>query len=133
MLTRYNPFFSTFDRFFEHTNGRSEAVFTPAVDLLEKEDHFLLVADLPGVKQDAIELVVKDGTLTLTGKREEASEQEREGMIYRERRAGSFTRTVKLGDAIDVNAIEAKYDAGVLTVTLPKRAEVKPRQIKINN
>ena len=138
MLTRYNPFkLTAFARLFDLRpfDGRGERFFNPAVDLVEKDDHFLLTADLPGVKQEDIELTVKDGVLSLSGKREELTEEERDGAIYRERRAGSFTRTVKLGDVVDAEAIEAKFEGGVLTVTLPKRPEVKPKEIavKINN
>jgi HSP20 family protein len=137
MMMLWRPFdlprfdLTRFERHFANADGSSESLFRPAVDVVENEDHFLLSADLPGVKQQDIDVRVEDGYLTLKGKREQLKTDEQNG--YSERRFGSFERRFRLGDAIDAEGIEARYDAGVLTLTLPKRAERKPRQIAIKN
>ena len=136
-LTKWRPFgFSRFDRDFDDlfgalaSNGGS-AAYSPAVDIVEEEDSFVIRADLPGVDEKEISVKVHEGTLVLAGKREEKSEKKTERGYYCERRSGSFQRTFNLGDKVDAEKIEAKYDKGVLTLTLPKKEETKPRQIEV--
>ena len=136
-MTKFRPFgMSRFGRDFEDlfdtacTNNELVA-FNPAVDIVEEADRFLIKADLPGVSQDEIEIKVQDGELILAGKREEKREEKQEKSYYCERRHGSFSRSFKLGDKVDTETIEAKYDSGVLTVSLPKKEETKPRQIEV--
>ena len=142
MLTLWRPqkdLFSwsrEFDDLFNWTGQRSctsRAVgFTPAVDIEEKEDHFVIHADLPGVKEKDISLSVHDGSLTLAGKREEANKEEKKtGGFVHECRCGSFERSFRLGPNVDSAQIAASYKDGVLAVTLPKKAEAKPRQIQV--
>ncbi len=106
--------------------------FAPAVDIEEREDAFLLQADLPGMAEDDIEVQVHEGVLVLSGRREHEEEEEREGYRHRERRHGSFSRSFRLGDRVDPDGIEAAYDNGVLSVRLPKREEDKPRLIPVS-
>ena len=123
-----------FDRLFDAApgNGHSRAM-SPAVDLDEEENRFVIRADLPGMDQKDIEVRVHEGTLLLAGKREAKQEQKSETGYYRERRYGSFSRSFKLGSAVDDSKIEATYENGVLTVVLPKKEEVKPRQIPVHS
>ena len=136
-MTRWRPFGTTrferdCDALFNTFRSDGElAAFNPAVDIVEEEDRFLIKADLPGVSQKAIEIKVHDGVLLLSGKREETREEKGEKSYYSERRQGSFRRNFNLGDKVDASKIEAKYDSGVLTVTLPKKEETKPRQIEV--
>ena len=108
-----------------------ESSWSPSVDIREEEDHFLLLADLPGVNKDEIEVKVEDNTLLLSGKREANIEEKAEGFRYSERRFGAFNRSFRMGEGVDSSGIEASYKDGVLTVTLPKKPEVQPRQIPV--
>lgn len=136
MLTRWRPFGSLhreLDELFRPSNGDSVVTYAPSVDIEEEQERFLIRADLPGLEERDIEVKVHDGTLMLSGKREEKVEQEEGGRIYRERRFGSFHRSFTLGRNVDPEGIKASYDRGVLTVELPKKPESKPRQIEVKN
>ena len=139
MLTLWRPFDGLFglsrdldDLFWGKPSDGNPVDFAPAVDIEEKEDHFLVSADLPGVTEKDIEVKVQDGVLLLSGKREMSKEEKTEGGTYRERSYGSFCRTFTLGDGVDAAKIEASYKNGVLTVTLPKKPETQPRQIPVS-
>ncbi len=97
-----------FDDFFNWKAPNGEAPsFTPAVDIEEKADRFVLRADLPGLSAKDVDIRVKDEKLLLSGKREEATEKEKEGYFYRERRTGSFSRQFELGSTIASDKISA--------------------------
>jgi len=138
MLTRHRPFHNLgrFHRGFDHffgvpTENTNPTAFTPAVDIEETDGAVVLSADLPGVDEKDIEVTVHQGVLVLTGKREDKREEETENTIYRERRYGAFFRRFRLGSKVDPDAIVAAYKNGVLTVTLPKKEEAKPKQIPV--
>jgi HSP20 family protein len=142
-LTKWRPTWGLtrrerdFDDLFHGLVSNGELVnyrnFNPAVDIVEEEDRFLIKADLPGMAENDIDVKVHDGVLVLSGKREETKEERTEGGFYSERRYGSFCRQFTLGSSVDAQKIEASYDKGVLTVSLPKKEETKPRQIAISN
>ena len=139
MLTLWRPFGGLFglsreleDLFEGKPSNGNRVDFAPAVDIEEKEDHFLVSADLPGVSEKDIEVKVHDGVLLLAGKREASKEQKTETGYYRERSCGRFFRSFTLGDGVDPEKIEAAYRNGVLTVKLPKKEEIKPRQIPVS-
>jgi len=102
-----------------------------ALDVSETEDEFLVKASVPGMNPDDLEISFSGRTLTIKG--ETKSEEEKEGQRYhlRERRYGSFARSITLPAPINADSIEARYDAGVLTLHLPKTEEVKPKRIAI--
>lgn len=129
-LTKWRPI-GLDGLFYNDDNGNSTG-FTPAVDISEEDDYFLIKADLPGMSEKEIEVKVHDGVLLLSGKREETREEKEEGGYHRERRYGSFCRQFRLGVGVDPTTIAATYDSGVLSVKLPKKEESKPRQIPIN-
>jgi len=105
-------------------NGHERvAGFTPAVDVVEDDQKFELYADLPGVKQEDLDIQVEKDVLTIKGERK----LERKG----ERVAGAFSRAFTLPKHVDVEKIAASLKDGVLTLTLPKRPEAQPRQIKV--
>ena len=138
MMTLFSPFndIRRFHREFENHRTRDfgdgqGADFRPAVDIEENEEHVLIRADLPGVKQDDIEVKVHDGVLLLSGKRESLRDDKAEGRYYSERTHGSFFRKFRLGRQVDPEKIQATFKDGVLTVELSKRAELQPRQIKV--
>lgn len=110
----------------------SEGVtYVPDVDILESEDAILLHADLPGVKPDDVDIDLREGILTLTAKVERPESQQR--LIYREYEIGGYQRRFTVGERIDAGKINAQFDNGVLTLTLPKAEEAKPRKIKIQS
>jgi HSP20 family protein len=103
-------------------------VFVPDVDLRETQDAYLLEADLPGFKQEDIEITITGDRLTINGRREPPKEEDRQYLL-RERPAGEFVRTFVLPTGTDPDAVRAEVKDGVLMVTIPKRPEVRPRKI----
>jgi HSP20 family protein len=103
----------------------------PDVDITEEKDRILVKADLPGMKQEEISVEVSDGILTIKGERKRETES-KEGKTYRvERSYGSFLRSFTLPAGVDATKVNAAYKSGVLEVALPKLAEAKAKQIKV--
>jgi HSP20 family protein len=111
-----------------------EEVFRPAVDIIEDAGKILITADLPGVSQESLELNVDREVLTLKGERKLARPAQPDADHYRrfERTSGAFERSFRLPPSVDVEKINAQMKDGVLTLTLPKKAEAQPRQIKVS-
>ena len=105
--------------------------WAPAVDLKENEQEYTLEADLPGMKKDEIEITVMDNAITLKGERKHETETKEKDYHRVERRYGSFERTFEIPGGFDADKIAARFDNGVLKVTLPKREEAKPKQIDV--
>jgi HSP20 family protein len=120
------------DRLFDGVRGPVEEVFRPAVDILEEADKIVITADLPGVSQESVELNVDKDVLTLKGERK-VLRNETEHYRRFERAGGPFERSFRLPPTVNVEKIQASMKDGVLTLTLPKKAEAQPRQIKINS
>lgn len=123
-----------FDRWFADFDDRATAprvrVHHPPLDLKEQEDRFEIFVDLPGLRENEIEVEFDDGMLSIQGERKS---EETEGNLLRcERAVGRFVRTVSLGVEVDVARIEAAFKDGVLRVTVPKSDRVLPRQIPIS-
>jgi HSP20 family protein len=105
--------------------------WSPALDLYDDKDNFVLKAELPGMKKEDIQIQLHDGVLTLSGERKEERKSE-SGDIHRsERFVGRFQRTLTLPSEVDVDKVKANYQDGILTVTLPKSEAAKPKQIQI--
>jgi HSP20 family protein len=105
--------------------------FRPAVDIDESDDSYVLHVDLPGMKEEEIDITVQGDTLELSGKREESRSEEENGRTLRERCFGSFVRRFELGPHVEASNIEATYKDGVLSIVLPKREDAKARQIPV--
>jgi HSP20 family protein len=124
-----------FGSFFDVQGGRQVAPgsrrWLPAVDLVEGEDHYLLHADLPGVKPEDVSIELEDDVLTISGHREASGEGEQNGVHRRERAYGAFSRTLTLPAGIDPASIDASFDQGVLNVRIPKPAQQKPHRVAI--
>lgn len=105
---------------------------TLPLDVTETENEFVVKASLPGVKPEDVQITVHGDTLTIRGESKAEEEKEGEHWHLRERRFGSFQRSVTLATPVDSDKTEARYEHGVLTLTLPKAEGAKPRQIKIN-
>jgi HSP20 family protein len=126
-----------FDNFFEaspqtwegQTNWQTN--WGLAVDVSENEDSFIVKASVPGINPDDIEVTLTDNVLTIKGETRSDTESEKDKYHVRERRFGSFARTLSLPVPLKSDAIEATHENGVLTLTLPKAEEVKPRRISI--
>ena len=104
----------------------------PAVDLVEEGDHYVLRADVPGVSQDDLKVELEDNVLTLSGERKSEHEERKDGYYRIERASGSFSRSLTLPEGVDPDAIEARFERGVLEVRIPKPAERKPRRVAID-
>jgi len=103
----------------------------PAVDIVESEKGYEITADLPGMEEKNIEVKVTDGVLTMKGERQEEKEEKKKDYYLQERSFGSFQRSFELPDSVDADKIEAIFKKGVLTVKLPKKAEVQKPAKKI--
>ncbi len=103
----------------------------PAVDVVESEKAYEITAELPGMDEKNIEVKVTDGGLTIKGEKREEKEEKEKDYYMQERRYGSFERSFELPESVDSNKIEASFKKGVLTVTLPKKAEAQKPAKKI--
>src|SRR4051794_5732718 len=103
----------------------------PPMDLVEAEDHFLLRADLPGMREEDVSIEVRDNTLRISGERKAEHEQRERGWYRLGRQFGKFSRALTLPEGINPDTIEASFDHGVLEVKIPKPEERKPRRIAI--
>lgn len=113
--------------------ARANETFTPAVDLHETSDFFLISVDVPGIDQKDIKIDVQDGRLSISGSRSREEKSE-EGMFRRfERSYGSFERSFQLPKNVDEGKIQARYENGVLEVIVPKAETAKPRSVQIDN
>jgi len=120
-LLGWDPFFG----------GREPSAFSPTFEVKETADAFLITADMPGVDDKNLDVNVQNGVLTVAGHRESEDRKDGETYALYERQYGSFTRSFALPDLADGERIDAKLDRGVLTLSIPKKAEAKPRRIAI--
>ncbi len=134
-LIRYTEPRQLFDRdrmlegFFEDTplwNAR-----TPAVDVRETHEGYLMEVELPGMSEKDVEVKVEDNILTLSSHRQEASEEKKDGYLIRERRQAAFSRTFVLPNDVDREKIEAEFKNGLLRVNLAKKPEAQPKTIQV--
>jgi HSP20 family protein len=119
------PFFPALWRRFA-TEG-----WSPAIDVAEKYDKFVVKVELPGVKEEDVDVSVAGDMLTISGEKRAESEEKKKGYYYSESSYGSFSRSVTVPSTVDTNKTEADFDKGVLEITLPKTPEVKPKKIKV--
>jgi HSP20 family protein len=122
------------DRLFAGNAG-SLAGWSPAVDVQEHENGFAVTAELPGLKAEDVDLKIENGVLSLVGEKKEEKEEGTEGSTRHviERRYGRFERNFTLPRDVDAEKVTAKFDDGVLTVTVPKAASAKPKKIAIRS
>jgi HSP20 family protein len=107
-------------------------VWAPAIEVFEKEDKFVVKAELPGMKEEDMDISVADDTLTIKGEKKTESEVKEEDYYCCERSYGSFSHSIALPSNVDAKKIEASYEDGVLEVSLPKAPEVKPKKIAVS-
>jgi len=143
LLNQWYPFFDvskTFDemdRFFGTVNRLSEfrnvprGAF-PTINVYDHDDETVVVAEIPGVDPDALEVTVVNGTVTLKGNRPNGAEEDQK-VHRRERGTGAFSRTLTLPDAVNPDTVQARYENGILRVTLEKAAEAKAKKIAVQS
>ncbi len=119
-----DPFFSP--------QARTSDRWLPAVDILEKDGNMVLRAEVPGVSEKDIDLKLEGNILTLKGEKRHEHEEERNNYHRMESFYGSFTRSFTLPDSVDRDHIKADYKNGILTVTIPQKPEVRPREIPVS-
>ena len=143
MFTRYDPFreFVTLqdrmNRLFPRgPEGQDESLtttaFAPPVDVYEDEHNVTLKIEVPGIDEKDIDVRIENNTLTVHGERKFEKEEKEENYRRVERQYGSFTRTFTLPNTVNHDNVQADYDKGVLKIKLAKKAEAKPKQIKVN-
>lgn len=141
-MTRWDPFRdlmsiqNEMNRLFGRTYGGDvgespRGAWTPALDVHETHDRFVITMELPGVSPDDVDISVEDSTLVVRGERKFYSEHDEESFLRIERRFGEFTRSLTLPSTADAEGIQAAFDQGVLTIEVPKKEEAKPRKISI--
>jgi len=142
-ISRWDPFrnVSTLqdqvNRLFESSfQGKADntelTTWAPAVDIYETENELVLKADLPDIDEKDLDVRVENNMLTIRGERKFEEKVKEDNYLRIERSYGSFSRSFSLPTTINSEAIKAQYTNGVLTVELPKRAESKPKQVKVN-
>ncbi|MBZ5569494.1 MAG: Hsp20/alpha crystallin family protein [Acidobacteriia bacterium] len=143
-ITRWDPFHelnlitSRMNRLFQdaYSPGSTEenlttTTFVPPVDIYEDEHSITLKVEVPGIDQKDIDVRLENSTLTVRGERKFEKEEKEENFHRVERRYGSFYRAFTLPNTVDPDSVTADYDSGVLRIKLAKKAEAKPKQIKI--
>jgi HSP20 family protein len=126
----FEDFFGGFP--FDGSLAGSRESWMPSVDVIEKDGNLILRAELPGLTEKEIDLKLEGNTLTLKGERKMDNEDKKSNYHRIESYYGSFTRTFQLPETVDFEKINAEYKNGVLTITLPQKPEVKPREIPVS-
>ena len=131
LQNRLNSIFHDFAR----SDGEEESLamgnFIPPVDVYEDEHQMVLKLEVPGIKQQDLDVCVENQTLTVKGERKFEKDEKEENFHRIERRYGSFTRSFTLPQTVDPGTVTAAYDAGVLTISLAKKEAAKPKQVKV--
>jgi len=145
VITRWDPFreFTTvqdrLNRLFRESygpEGREESLitsgFAPPVDVYEDEHNVTLKIEVPGIDEKDMDVRIENNVLTVHGERKFEKEEKEENFRRVERQYGSFTRTFTLPTTVDAEKVSANNDKGILKIVLPKKAEAKPKQVKVN-
>jgi HSP20 family protein len=132
LQNRLNSVFSDLPRFTGEQESLSGGSFVPPVDVYEDAHKVVLKLEVPGVKQEDLDIRLENQTLTVKGERRFEKEEKEENFRRIERSYGSFVRSFTVPQTVDTESVGANYDAGVLTIMLNKKAEAKPKQVKIS-
>ncbi len=120
-------------QFSENADQLAASNWTPAVDIREEDNRYVIHADVPGVNPNDIEVNMEDGVLSIKGQRQSESVEEREGYKRVERVRGSFSRRFSMPDTADAEGISARSTNGVLEIVIPKQTKVLPKRIKVES
>jgi HSP20 family protein len=132
LQNRMNSLFQDFNRQADGGETMSTAAFVPPVDIYEDEHNIVLKLEVPGVKENELDIQLENNVLTVRGERKFEKEEKEENFHRVERRYGSFYRSFTIPNTVNSENVKASYDAGVLRIELEKRAEAKPKQIKVD-
>lgn len=128
----FNDFFDLVESPVRGRRGWFEdAVLEPAVDLIDQKDKFVAKVELPGIDQKDVKISLADNSLIIQGEIKKEEETKNEDYYYRERAYGNFARSISLPAEIDKDNISAKFKNGILEVVIPKKPEVQPKEITI--
>ena len=116
----------------EGGEGTITSQWVPACDVFEDSDTIKIVAEVPGVRPEDVKLSLENNTLTIRGEKKQVAEEKTERVHRYERSYGAFERVFSLPSTVDSDKIKADYDAGLLTVTVPKAERARPREIPVN-
>jgi HSP20 family protein len=130
LQNRLNSIFNEFARP-EGEEALAMGSFLPPVDVYEDAQQLVLKLEVPGIKQQDLDVRVENQTLTVKGERKFEADEKQENFHRIERRYGSFVRSFTLPETVDTGAVKAGYDAGVLTISLAKKEAAKPKQVKV--
>ena len=136
-LMRWDPFTeltdlrTRFDRMLEQMGEGRERMWTPAIDVVRDEEKLVVRADIPGIKPEEVKIEVEDDVLTVSGEHEERKEEKEKDYVRRERRYGSFRRSLTLPAGVEAKKIKAETHDGVLEVTVPLPKENKKETVEI--
>lgn len=119
-------------RYNEKDGGTLEAAWTPAIDVLDGKNNIRILAEIPGLNKEDIQVSVDGDILTIHGEKKKEEEKKEEGYVRTERTYGAFYRAMTLPKGIDTASVKANYKNGVLELTLDKKEEAKPKQITVN-
>ncbi len=122
----FNPTFG-----YRTESGQPDRPYTPALDVSEDKDNVVVNTELPGVAKEQVQVTFDDGVLSISGERKPETYRDDTTCHLQERVHGRFERQVRISKPIDVAGVKAAYKDGVLTITLPKAAEARPRQIDV--
>jgi HSP20 family protein len=131
LQNRLNSIFNDFSLPEGEQESLAMGSFIPPVDIYEDAHQLVLKLEVPGIKQDALDVHVENQTLTVKGERKFEKDEKEENFHRIERRYGSFVRTFTLPQTVDTGEVKASYDAGVLTISLAKKEAAKPKQVKV--
>jgi HSP20 family protein len=141
-LGTYHPFSDLgelrdrLDRVFDDLTSGGQRSHRLAVDVVDEDDRYLMRADVPGIKPDDVKVEIEDSTLTVSGSHEERTEEKEDNYVRRERRCGSFSRSMVVPQGTDASSVEASMSDGVLEISIPKpkgaerhgdTVEIKPK------
>ena len=119
------------DDFFPASTGLFDRTYSPAVDVAENPDAYVVTCELPGLAESDLDVQVADNVLTVKGEKKDSAESKTEHWYKKETRYGLFQRTIPMPSGVDGENIRAELENGVLCVTLPKKEEAKPKQITV--
>ncbi|RJP80708.1 MAG: Hsp20/alpha crystallin family protein [Candidatus Zixiibacteriota bacterium] len=134
MLVRYSPAESVMNSFLEDflSSDTPQSELVPRCDVLERENDYAILMELPGVPKDDVKVEYQNHLLTVSGEKKMPAKKESERYFRVERRYGAFSRSFRVGTEIDTGKIQAAFDNGILAITLPKTEKAQPKKIEVS-
>lgn len=131
MNRMFNTFFEAPSQAGNGANGMANR-WIPPMDLVEEDEHYVLRADLPGMKEENVNIELENNVLSISGERQHESTKEGKGFYRMERSSGAFSRSLTLPEGVDAEAIAAAFQDGVLELRIPKPEQRKPHRVRIS-